>query len=97
MPKLTAEDINQVAHLSRLGLSDKEKTMYAEQLSVVFNYMEILNEIDTSGTPETCQVTGLEDVYRKDTIINSSSTKKKKLVALFPDKVDDFLKVKNVF
>ena len=40
---LTNEEINKIAHLARLELSEKEKKMYAGQLSVVFDYVKIEN------------------------------------------------------
>jgi aspartyl-tRNA(Asn)/glutamyl-tRNA(Gln) amidotransferase subunit C len=95
--KLTTKEIEQVATLARLELSEKEKEMYAEQLSVVLDYIEKLNEVNTDGVTETCQVTGLEDVTRNDEIIERSEENKKKLREIFPDKVGGLLRVKAVF
>ena len=66
--KLTEKDIEKIALLARLELSEEEKTMYAGQLSVVLDYVEMLNEVDTTMVEETCQVTGLEDVFREDEV-----------------------------
>lgn len=95
--KLTPQEIEKIATLARLDLSAKEKKMYAEQLSVVFDYIEILNEVDTDDVLETCQVTGLEDVVREDEVASWEDEDKKKLIDNFPDKMGNLLKVKAVF
>lgn len=95
--KLSPQEIEKIATLARLELSAKEKKMYAEQLSVVFDYIEILNEVNTDNVSETCQVTGLEDVIRKDEVAFWEEEDKKKLINNFPDKMGNLLKVKAVF
>ena len=95
--KLSPEEINQIAVLARLDLSKKEKKMYAEQLSVVFDYFEMLGEVDTEGVEETCQVTGLQDVVRDDVVSSSDPAVRQMIVGAFPEKVGDLLKVKAVF
>ena len=95
--KLTTDQIEQISTLARLELTEKEKSMYAEQLSVVLDYVEILNEVDTDGVEETCQVTGLEDVVREDKIIECDEETKKKIIDQFPEKMGKLLKVKAIF
>lgn len=97
MAKLTVNQIQQIATLARLELSEKEKRMYAEQLSVVLDYIEMLNEVNTDGVEETCQVTGLEDVVRADKVQEASEEIKQKLINSFPEKMGKLLKVKAVF
>lgn len=94
---LTIVEIEQVAALARLELSEKEKKMYAEQLSVVLDYIGMLNEVNTDNVIETSQVTGLEDVTREDMVVERSEETKQKLIKNFPDKVGRLLKVKAVF
>ena len=93
---LSNEEINKIAHLARLELSEKEKKQYAEQLSIVFDYVKMLEEVDTEGVAETCQVTGLEDVLRDDVVKECSEETRKKLIAKYTSRSDDLLKVKNV-
>lgn len=94
---LTVQEIEQIALLARLTLTDREKRRYAEQLSVVFSYMDRLQEVDTDGVQETCQVTGLEDVLRMDVTQATDDDIKRKLLAQFPMKVGNLLAVKAVF
>ena len=95
--KLDIQDIEHIAELARLHLSEDEKARYAGQLSAVLDYVEMLNEVDTTGVEETCQVTGLEDVVREDVVVESSEEVKKGILAQFPAKVGNLLKVKAVF
>jgi aspartyl-tRNA(Asn)/glutamyl-tRNA(Gln) amidotransferase subunit C len=95
--KLDISDIEHIADLARLHLSEEEKARYAEQLSAVLGYVEMLNEVDTTGVEETCQVTGLEDVFREDVAHSASDDVRKEIIAQFPTKTGDLLRVKAVF
>lgn len=95
--KLTVQDIDYVANLARLKLDESEKEYYAAQLSVVFDYIDQLQEVNTDDVPETCQVTGLMDVTRDDVVVKSDETVKQKLIVQFPEREANFLKVKEVF
>ena len=94
---LDKEQILQIATLARLQLEDEKVEMYSEQLSAVFGYINMLSEVNTNGVKETTQVTGLEDVVREDIVVESSEEKRQKLIALFPKKSGDLLKVDAVF
>lgn len=63
-----------MAKLARINLSDSEVKKFAGQLSKVLDYMDILNEVDTSKVPETSQVTGLTNVMEKDEILPAQSS-----------------------
>ena len=93
--KLSLEEVNKIAKLSRLELSSDEVTQYSEQLSDILTYIEQLYEADIKNVEETAQVTGLENVYRDDVIIESGI--EKELVELAPDHEDGEIKVKSVF
>lgn len=95
--KLSIDEIEHIATLARLSLSEAEKKQYAEQLSVILEYIDMLNEVDTDGVEETCQVTGLEDVFREDVVASSSDEERKKMIDSFPETVGNLLKVKAVF
>jgi aspartyl-tRNA(Asn)/glutamyl-tRNA(Gln) amidotransferase subunit C len=95
--KLSTEEIEDIARLARLELSEAEKTMYAEQLSAVLDYMKILDEVDTTNVEETTQVTGLMDVTREDDVEVISEEQRKNLLASFPERNGEMLEVKEVF
>ncbi len=63
---LTREQVEHVAHLARLKLSDEEIERYREQLSAVLDYVEMLNGLDTAAIPPTATVLPLRTVLRHD-------------------------------
>jgi aspartyl-tRNA(Asn)/glutamyl-tRNA(Gln) amidotransferase subunit C len=63
---ITSEQVKHIAKLARLGITSDESEKYAAQLSDIFSYIELLNEIDTKSVEPTSQVTGLKNVMRED-------------------------------
>lgn len=51
--RLTAEEIKKIAHLARLTLSDDEIVLYTEQLSNILNFIEQMNQCDTTQAAST--------------------------------------------
>lgn len=66
MSSITVKDVEQVAALARLALSDEEKAKFAEQLGAILRYVEKLNELDTDGVEPTSHVLPLANVMRED-------------------------------
>ena len=64
--KLTRAEVEHVAHLARLDLTNDEIERYREQLSAVLEYAEGLNELDTTTIPPTATVLPLRTVLRAD-------------------------------
>ncbi|NIV31624.1 MAG: Asp-tRNA(Asn)/Glu-tRNA(Gln) amidotransferase subunit GatC, partial [Anaerolineae bacterium] len=51
--KLTREEVQHIAELARLALSDEELALYQEQLSAILEHFERLQELDTELIPPT--------------------------------------------
>jgi len=68
MSKLSREDVLKLAVLSKLRLSDEEVENLRTELSEILNYVEQLDDVDTTGLEPTYQVTGLTNVTRPDEI-----------------------------
>lgn len=64
--KLQKNEIEHIAKLARLELTDLELEKYGEELSGILSYIEQLKEVDTENVEATAQVTGLENVFRED-------------------------------
>jgi aspartyl-tRNA(Asn)/glutamyl-tRNA(Gln) amidotransferase subunit C len=64
--KLSRKDVEHIAELARLTLSDEEKTLYQEQLSAILAYFEKLQELDTAAISPTATVLPLRSVMRED-------------------------------
>jgi len=92
---ITKEEIQKVAKLARIEIKQTEEKRLAETISAVLDYMNILNEVDTSGVESTNQVTGLENIVREDEIKDCEYSEK--LVKQFSKVKDDKLIVPKVF
>ena len=64
--KVSKVEVEKLAKLSNLTLTPAEVGKFAELFTDTLKYMDVLNELDTSNTPETYQVTGLTNVFQKD-------------------------------
>lgn len=64
-------DINHVAKLAKLSLTEEEKSKLEKQLEETVEYVKGLDEVDTNGVDPTSQVTGLENVTRNDEVKSS--------------------------
>jgi aspartyl-tRNA(Asn)/glutamyl-tRNA(Gln) amidotransferase subunit C len=63
---ISREDVQHVARLARLGLSDAEMDRLALELDHILDAMQALRELDTSAIPPTAQVIPLQNVMRDD-------------------------------
>ena len=95
--KLKSDEINHIAQLARLGLTNEEKERMATQLSAILDYLDQLKEVDTSDINPTAQVTGLENVMRDDEIERIDSETRKGLLDSAPETENDLVKSKAVF
>ncbi|MBA3379688.1 MAG: Asp-tRNA(Asn)/Glu-tRNA(Gln) amidotransferase subunit GatC [Chloroflexia bacterium] len=91
---LTTADVEHVARLARLGLSDDETERMREQLSSILEHIAVLKEIDTDRIPPTAQVNALENVLRDDDV--SPSLSQETVLAIAPQSRDGFLEVRAV-
>jgi aspartyl-tRNA(Asn)/glutamyl-tRNA(Gln) amidotransferase subunit C len=64
--KLSREEVQHIAELARLALSDGELALYQEQLSAILEHFERLQELDTEAIPPTATVLPLRSVMRAD-------------------------------
>ncbi|MFC2038106.1 Asp-tRNA(Asn)/Glu-tRNA(Gln) amidotransferase subunit GatC [Chloroflexota bacterium] len=64
--KLSSAEVEHVAELAQLALSDGEKELFREQLSSILEYAERLQQLDTEAIPPTATVLPLENVMRDD-------------------------------
>ena len=59
-------DIEHVAKLARLRLTDAEKEKFSKQMGTIIEHIEKLNELDTQNVEPTAQILGLKNVFRED-------------------------------
>lgn len=63
---ISIQDVEHVAKLARLELTEEEKAKYAEQLGAILDYAQKLNELDTENVPPTSHVLPIANVMRDD-------------------------------
>lgn len=63
---LTLEEVQHIARLARLELSDDEVKLYREQLSSILEYAARLQRLDTAAIPPTSSVLPSRSVLRDD-------------------------------
>ncbi|MCP4425720.1 MAG: Asp-tRNA(Asn)/Glu-tRNA(Gln) amidotransferase subunit GatC [Chloroflexi bacterium] len=68
MSKLTRADVEKIAHLARLQLSEEEKEAYLGQLTAVLDYAAVLNELDLEGVPPSPHAVAQQNIMRDDVI-----------------------------
>ncbi len=63
---LSKADVDHVARLARLDLSEQEKAELAEELSAILDYASQLQEVDLDAVEPMSHVSGQHAVFRKD-------------------------------
>jgi aspartyl-tRNA(Asn)/glutamyl-tRNA(Gln) amidotransferase subunit C len=69
--KLSISDLEHIAKLARIELTDAEKDTFLPQLESVIEYFDILNQVNTDGVEPTYQVNNLYNVLRTDEVTKS--------------------------
>jgi aspartyl-tRNA(Asn)/glutamyl-tRNA(Gln) amidotransferase subunit C len=82
--KLSLEDVEHVAELAKLALTEEEKATYQAQLSAILDYFEMLQQLDTADIPPTASVLSLQNVLREDEIQPSLS--REEVIANAPER-----------
>lgn len=95
MTTISLESIKKLAILSALSISDDEAVRLQSELQNILGFVEQLNSIDTTGVEPTYQVTGLENVWRDDELIDYGLSREA-LLKNAPDSQDGQIKVKRV-
>lgn len=69
--KITKKQVEHVAHLARLTLTEEELEKMTEQLDNILSYVDKLNELDTRHVDTTSHVFSVCNAFREDTIQKS--------------------------
>ncbi|WP_201008391.1 Asp-tRNA(Asn)/Glu-tRNA(Gln) amidotransferase subunit GatC [Paenibacillus glycanilyticus] len=88
---ITIKDVEHVANLARLELSNEEKEQFTEQLNAILKYAEKLDSLDTDNVEPTSHVLPITNVMRED--ITRESLPIEKVLLNAPDEEDGQIKV----
>ncbi|MDR2336488.1 MAG: Asp-tRNA(Asn)/Glu-tRNA(Gln) amidotransferase subunit GatC [Candidatus Nomurabacteria bacterium] len=95
MSKITDSEMKHLAGLSNLLLGGAELKNLKEDLTRILDYVEELNEVDTTGVEPTYQVFDLQTVWRDDDEIDYG-VKRKQLLGLAENVKDNSVVVPKV-
>lgn len=94
---LTKKEVEHIAKLARLGLSEKEIEVFQGELSSILDYVSQLQEADISNVEPISNITGAKNVFRKDEAKKIEIESVKKIMGEAPDLQGGYIKVKAVF
>ena len=92
--KIPYSELEKVAHLARLRLSDAELEQMTKQLDNILSYIEKLNEIDTANISPTSHVLSISNAFRDDIVEKSLDVSD--VLKNAPEKIDDLFLVPKI-
>ncbi len=91
---LQKKDVEYVATLARLALSEEETETLTRQLGGILEYVATLSELDTEAIPPTSHVLPLSNVLREDEVVPSAPREER--LALAPEQEQGHFKVPKI-
>ena len=88
------EEVEHVAKLARLALTDEEKERYAGQLSKILEHIHRLNELAVDKIEPTTHALPLKNVWREDQV--KPSLPVAEVLSNAPDPENNFFKVPRI-
>ena len=92
--RIGIDTVRHVARLANLSFSDQELELFTRQLGSILEYIDKLNELDTSRIQPTSHVTRMEQMLREDRTAESLSVPQ--ALANAPESKDDHFTVPKV-
>ncbi|MBN1657338.1 MAG: Asp-tRNA(Asn)/Glu-tRNA(Gln) amidotransferase subunit GatC [Anaerolineae bacterium] len=89
--KIEVEQVEQIARLAHLALTEEEKAVYASQLSAILDYFAKLDEVDTAHVAPMSHPLALEIPLRPDE--SHISYPRESILANAPDREGDLFRV----
>ena len=88
---ITDEMIDYVSILAKLELTPAEKEQAKNDMAKMLDYVDMLNELDTSGTEPMYHVFPVNNVFREDVVANGDDSEN--MLKNAPERKDNFYKV----
>jgi len=92
--KITRVEVEHVARLARLDLSETELDTFTVQMDAILAYVEKLNSLDTEGIVPTSHAVPMENAFREDILVPSIGVEN--AVANAPNHAESFFRVPKV-
>jgi len=91
---ITSKDVEHVAKLARLALTEDEKRLYTEQLSRIIDYFARLDQVDTKGVEPMSHALPVMNVLREDVV--ETPPGHEAMLASAPDREGAFFRVPRI-
>ena len=94
MSRISADDVRKVAKLARLNLPDDKIATYTGQLESILGYVSQLEQVDTTGVPETTRAVEVTNVTRQDGV--NPTPVREEFLNQAPQREGDFFRVPKI-
>ena len=94
--KLSVEQVEHIAKLARIELTDQEKEKFSKELSSILDYVGQLKKVNTKNIELIKQITGLENVDREDESGVKNQELRKKILEQAPRRKRDYFQVPRI-
>ncbi len=91
---ITIKDVEHVAKLARLELTEEEKVKFSKQLGDILKYVEQMNKVDTTDVEPMSHAIPVVNVMREDVVVSEHT--KEELMANAPFKEVGFFRVPKI-
>lgn len=91
---ITKQQVEHIAKLARIKISDQEKELYTKQLVKILDYVGELKEVNTQDTKPTHHVMAIVNAGREDKVKRFKESEK--ILSQAPKREGNFWKVKAV-
>ncbi|MCS7229185.1 MAG: Asp-tRNA(Asn)/Glu-tRNA(Gln) amidotransferase subunit GatC [Candidatus Kryptonium sp.] len=91
---ITIKDVEYIAKLARLEFKEEEKEKFTEQFNRILEYIDKLNELDTTNVEPLYHVIDLKNVFRDDIV--KESYPREEILKNAPARTEFFFKVPKV-
>ena len=91
---ITIKDVEHVAKLARLELTEEEKVKFSKQLGDILKYVEQMTKVDTTDVEPMSHAIPIVNVMREDKVVSEQT--KEELMANAPSEEDGFFRVPKI-
>lgn len=92
---ISEKTMEYISILAKLALSEEEKEQAKKDMSRMLDYIDRLNELDTTGIEPMSHVGRQQNVFREDVVTNGAQ--RDKMLGNAPEKKDDMFRVPKTF
>lgn len=93
---ITVKEIEHLANLARIKLTDTEKQALTKEFDSILGYIDQLKKVQVSLENEN-RMTMVKNVSRTDEVVNTTTEDRERLLNEAPQRVDDYIAVKKIF